>query len=279
MRTRSLADTIGAENARAYYHMVAKVESNHNPKAKNPRSTASGLYQPIKSTWEGLGFKWADRWDVATQNLFIEKFTFSNVRELLASGCAINFATLYGAHFLGANGLLKTMRGKPNDPITSVTSAAQRKANPAILGELIDNSYAVKESFRRRTVKDFCDWLETKTGHSVYTNLVQGKISAPAPEVPATKEGNAVMNWTNLLVNKTVLQYILNAIGGALLARGFMDAELWAQISGALLVAVPSIFGAKSAATEKVMLGGSVSKVADLSPATQNAIAKEIGAK
>jgi hypothetical protein len=153
-----------------YYALVAKVESNNNPKAKNPNSSASGLYQPIKGTWESYGFDWADRWDVGKQNAFIRVFTAHNAKQLVAAGCAVNFATLYGAHFLGPGGLLKVMRGIPVNSIATVTSAAQRKANPSILNG---------------TVKDFCDWLEKKTGDSVYKRYTKGGfVSGPGAVVP-----------------------------------------------------------------------------------------------
>lgn len=273
----TLSALIGDQIARDYYYLIAGIESNHNPNAKNPLSSASGLYQPIRSTWEGLGFDWAKRWDVAEQNRFIEKFTFSNARALMARGCAINFATLYGAHFLGANGLLGVMDDSPSDPITKSTSAAQRKANPSILGETVNmgNGQA-----RRRNVKDFCDWLEKKTGHSVYRNLVTAPaapLTVEAPK-PAT-EGNAIMNWTNWLVGKTSLQYILVAIGGVLIGKGWVSAADWAEISAGLLLLIPAIFGIKNAATEKAMVGGQVAKIADMTPAMQNAIAREVAAK
>lgn len=251
-----------ADKETAYYKLIAKIESNNNPLAKNPLSTASGLYQPIKSTWTAYGFAWSDVFNVAKQEQFIRRFTADNARILNDAGCAINFATLYGAHFLGAQGLLRAMRGKPADSISTVTSAAQRKANPTIL---------------KGTIKDFCDWLERKTGDSVYKRYTDKPVKIEAP-ISAPK-GNTVMNWLNGLVGKTAIQYILAAIGGFLVSTGKLDAGQWETIAGAVLVLVGLIPGAVAAATEKLMVGGKVVKIADLPPSTQALLAKEAGAK
>lgn len=157
-----------------YFNLISKIESNHNPKAKNPNSTASGRFQFIRSTWEGLGYKWADVFNDDLQWQAIRKFTEQNANILRANGCAINFATLYGAHFLGASGFLRIMRADPKAGIDSVTSAAQRKANPTIL---------------KGTVADFCEWLRKKTGDSVYKRYTKsGWVDGHGIEVPPGDE-------------------------------------------------------------------------------------------
>lgn len=140
---------LSAADEQRYYAVISKIESNDNPKAKAKTSSASGRFQFIRSTWEGLGYDWADVFNDKLQYEAIEKLTRQNAQALAKAGCAINFATLYGAHFLGVAGLLRVMRGSPADPIESVTLAAQRKANPTIL---------------KGSIKNFTDWLERKTG-------------------------------------------------------------------------------------------------------------------
>lgn len=246
----------------AYYAIIAKIESGNNPMAKNSKSTASGLYQPIKSTWISFGFAWKDVFNVDKQNEFIRKFTAANAAVLNKSGCAVNFATLYGAHFLGASGLLQVMRGNPGDSITTVTSAAQRKANPTILNG---------------TIGDFCAWLKKKTGDDVSRRYPGAdEISVPvAVNQPAEV---SPMNWFNGLVLSTILKYVLSIIGTVVVGKGYLDNAAWLQIVGLIMTALGPILGAKSAATEKVMLNGTTAKVATLTPATQASIAREIGA-
>lgn len=179
------------DKAAEYIRLLSKIESSDNPNAKAPTSSASGRFQFIKSTWEGLGYNWADRFNDKLQYEAAEKFTNQNAKGLKAAGCAINFATLYGSHFLGLAGFLKIMRAAgPQTPIEAVTTAAQRKANPSIL---------------KGTVGDFGDWLRRKTGDDYtkrYTD--SGFVSGPdvvlPPEMP-TKAHNpiAVLGFIGLL--------------------------------------------------------------------------------
>lgn len=51
-----LQDATPAE--REFLACVAKRESNNNPRARNPRSSAAGTYQFLTATWQGNA-KWA----------------------------------------------------------------------------------------------------------------------------------------------------------------------------------------------------------------------------
>lgn len=154
------------DKANEYIRLISKIESSDNPNAKAKTSSASGRFQFIKSTWEGLGYNWKDVFNDKLQYEAIEKFTNQNARGLKQAGCAINFATLYGSHFLGLAGFLRIMRAAgPQTPIEAVTEPAQRKANPTIL---------------RGTVADFGAWLKRKTGDE-YTKRYEP--AQPSPEV------------------------------------------------------------------------------------------------
>lgn len=193
-----------AEAEAEYYKKLAMIESGNNPKAKASTSSASGLYQPIKSTWERYGYNWKDVFDVKLQNEFVERFTRDNANILIKAGCAINFATLYGAHFLGPSGFLKVMRGVPSASISTVTSANQRKANPSIL---------------TGTIRDFTDWLKRKTGDE-YTKRYTGGATptpqpkpAPIPVEPAyptpPKKSRAWVYFVGLLIAVAIVVYFV----------------------------------------------------------------------
>ena len=158
------------EAEQEYYKKISKIESNDNPKAKAKTSSASGRFQFIRATWEGLGYDWKDVFNDKKQWEAIERFTKRNAAALVEAGCAVNHATLYGAHFLGVSGFLRVMRGDPSASIATVTNEAQRRANPTIL---------------KGTIRDFTDWLKRKTGDDYTKRYTKsGWVSGPGVELP-----------------------------------------------------------------------------------------------
>lgn len=98
-------------------------ESGGNDLARNPSSTATGRYQFTEGTWNGLARKYPNlgltpngRTDPAQQERAMQAFTRDNAQALTAAGIPINPQTLYGAHFLGANGFTSFARGAVNNP-------------------------------------------------------------------------------------------------------------------------------------------------------------------
>jgi len=160
-----------------YYTTLARIESNNQLYARAPSSTASGLYQFIRSTWESLGGTWGTQSGVAfgglrpsreEQHRMVERLTAQNASVLQRAGVLLNKATLYAAHFLGAGAAARLLAASPNTPIESVTTAAQRRANPTILKA-------------GSTVADFFAWLERKTGDAVNAIAGSGSRGATFP--------------------------------------------------------------------------------------------------
>ncbi len=153
----------GAQIPDSYWPMLSKIESNDRPYAKAAPSSGSGLYQFLRATWLGEGGQWGPDMTRAfggynpsaeEQLARAKTFTQKNADALATAGVAINRATLYAAHFLGVGTAIRALNAAPGDPIESVTSEQQRKANPSILppgGRVID----------------FWRWLERKTGDKV----------------------------------------------------------------------------------------------------------------
>jgi hypothetical protein len=154
-----------------YYNILAKIESGNRPNIKAPTSSASGLYQFIKSTAIQFGLPWGNDptkafggaiVSIDQQNEAIAKFTQGNASFLEKAGIAINNATLYAAHFLGA-GTAKTILGAdPNAKVSSIVSPGVITANPFL---------------KNMTVQGFYDWLSKKTGATVNS-------SSPLPKGP-----------------------------------------------------------------------------------------------
>lgn len=142
-----------------YWPMLSKIESGNRPYIKAKTSTASGLYQFIKSTWIGEGGKWGADASKAfggltppesEQTARAKTFTEKNVAILKAKGIPINKASLYAAHFFGAGMAAKVIGSDVDARADLIAGTAATNANPSIL--------------KGKTVGQFLTWLHGKTG-------------------------------------------------------------------------------------------------------------------
>jgi hypothetical protein len=143
-----------------YFEMLARIESGNRPYVKSATSSASGLYQFIRSTWIAEGGAWGPdasqafgglRPSVEEQTARARSFTMKNLVALQAAGIPINAATLYAAHFLGPGTAIRMLKAPPEARAADVAGEAAARANGSILGG-------------GRTVRQFREWLERKTG-------------------------------------------------------------------------------------------------------------------
>lgn len=141
-----------------YFDTLAKIESNHRPYVKAASSSASGLYQFIKSTWIGEGGQWGPnpkeafgglKPPVAEQTMRARTFTERNAKALRNAGIPVTKATLYAAHFLGSGTAVKILRARDDIRADQLAGAAATNANPSVLKD--------------KTVGDFKAWLARKT--------------------------------------------------------------------------------------------------------------------
>lgn len=142
-----------------YWPMLSKIESADRPYVKAGTSSASGLYQFIKSTWEGEGGLWGTNMALAfgglrpseTEQLQRAKtFTAKNAEYLKKAGIPINRASLYAAHFFGPLTAARVIKADVSAMADALAGAAATNANPSIL--------------RGKTVGQFLTWLHNKTG-------------------------------------------------------------------------------------------------------------------
>jgi hypothetical protein len=143
-----------------YFEMLARIESGNRPYVKAATSSASGLYQFIRSTWIAEGGAWGPvrskafgglKPSVEEQTARARSFTMKNVKALQAAGVPINSATLYAAHFLGPGTAIRMLKAPLDARAAVIADEAAARANPSILGG-------------GRTVRQFREWLERKTG-------------------------------------------------------------------------------------------------------------------
>lgn len=142
-----------------YWPMLSKIESNNRPYIKAPTSSASGLYQFIRSTWRGEGGQWGPDMSKAFGGLKptpeeqlarAKTFTEKNARYLQQQGIPINKASLYAAHFFGPVTAARVIGAGVNERADIIAGRAATDANPSIL--------------RGKTVGEFLAWLHRKTG-------------------------------------------------------------------------------------------------------------------
>jgi hypothetical protein len=143
----------------AYWPMLAHIESGNRPYVKAPTSSASGLYQFIRSTWLSFGGQWGNdltqafgglKPSIDEQLRIAKAFTEKNVAILRAKGVPINNASLYAAHFLGAGMAAQVIAADVTAIADLIAGPDATNANPTIL--------------RGKTVGQFLSWLHNKTG-------------------------------------------------------------------------------------------------------------------
>lgn len=142
-----------------YWPMLSKIESADQPYVQARSSSASGLYQFIRSTWIGEGGAWGPtlrpafgglKPSVEEQLARAKTFTAKNAAVLKAKGVPINKASLYAAHFFGAGMAAKVIGADVNARADLIAGEAATDANPSIL--------------KGKTVGQFLSWLHGKTG-------------------------------------------------------------------------------------------------------------------
>lgn len=141
-----------------YIESARAAESGGNDAARNPKSTATGRYQFLESTWNGLASQYPElgltadgRTDPAQQERAMERFTQDNARSLSGAGIPVDPGTLYAAHFLGAGGATKALTADPGTPMAALVDPAVIQANPQL---------------RNMSAGDFAQWAQRKGGNS-----------------------------------------------------------------------------------------------------------------
>lgn len=105
---------------------IAQLESSFDPNAKNPNSTASGLWQFIRGTAKQYGVN--NPFDPVESTQGAMRLASDNARALRNAGLPVTAGTLYLAHQQGIGGALKLLKN-PNAPAESIVGAAAVRLN------------------------------------------------------------------------------------------------------------------------------------------------------
>lgn len=140
----------GANPQEGFMARVRQRESGGDDDARNPRSSATGRYQFIDSTWiayftrrygrSGLSDAQilARRSDSAVQDQLMRDLTADNAGSLRRGGEAVTEGNLYLAHFAGPRGALDVLRAPEGALIETVLGRAVIDANPFLRGKTVD---------------------------------------------------------------------------------------------------------------------------------------------
>ena len=173
-------------NLDTYMASTRASESGGRVNAKNPKSSALGLYQPLKGTWNGVARKYPElgltpdgRTDPDQQERFMLAFTYDNAEALSNAGIPVTNGNLYAAHFLGAGGAQKVLRANPNASVSSLVPPEVIKANPFLSG---------------MSVADFERWADRKgnvaTRRKKSNKALNAAVGGMITAIPDDEEDN-----------------------------------------------------------------------------------------
>ena len=131
---------------------IAKAESGLRPNAKAKTSSATGLFQFIRSTWSQMVKKYGKETGIGIEDIKDPKanavmgalFTRDNIKSLRSTlGREPTTREIYLAHFAGLGGarkVLKALQKNPKAAVSAGFTTAQIRANRSLLkGSLMDS--------------------------------------------------------------------------------------------------------------------------------------------
>ncbi len=178
----------------------ARVESNFRPDIKAKTSSATGLYQFINTTWMGMVEKYGEKYGIDTQAKSKKEILDLRKDPKMASYMAAEFAKensnhlqntvggeigetdLYLAHFLGAGGAEKFLKGwkdNPNQAADQLFPAAA-KANK--------NVFYDRQTGKTRTLDDVYQFFANKFDANTTYQTAVAQTQAPRAIEPKGEE-------------------------------------------------------------------------------------------
>jgi hypothetical protein len=162
---------------------------NRSGPGGTPTSSAFGIGQMLKGTFEGLASKAKPdnalygktfenyKQDVNLQKEALTQYTANSKKRLEDAGIAATDSALYMAHFLGAEGAIRLLKSNESTALSQAVSAESMAANANVFGKL-------------STVGDLKKWADTKMGGAGYntSSLPTGPRTTSQPTMPTTND-------------------------------------------------------------------------------------------
>lgn len=219
----SAATTVGVPPQ--YMLAIAAAESNLKPRAKNPRSTASGLFQFIESTWNDQvatngnkhGVMVGDVFDSRSNALMGAEFTKVNFDALTKFlGRPPTLEETYFAHFSGLGGAKKILKKMKTNPKLSAVDAWGQKAadaNPTIFTAGATAQDVLKKLTRRvtRASERFPDAAPKQ--EAVVTGLSDDEIQRELAFIATLEDSQVIERQDALRKRLGIGEFARNASG------------------------------------------------------------------
>ena len=187
-----------------FYKGTMAAESGGDPNARNPLSSATGLYQFTDDTWAGVVRNYGQRYgirpdgilDPDQQNRAIRAITENEYLPVVQrGGRPVSAAELYAPHLLGAPTYSRLASADPNaraaDVIPNWVNDRGRGVFQANTGVFKDPNITVAEAFQRIN-----DYYTRKAGGPVSPRKAPGVHKAPPP-VASTPAPSPVASSTS----------------------------------------------------------------------------------
>jgi hypothetical protein len=143
-----------------YALATAQRESGFNPRAKNPNSSASGLFQFINGTWKDYGR--GDVFDPYANADAFGRYTQNSAKLLSNAGYDASAGNLYLAHFLGAGGALNALKAP----------------DTAYVRDIMPDVASANPHTKNMTFAELRNWAATKAGGDIkMAELTDKKLS------------------------------------------------------------------------------------------------------
>jgi hypothetical protein len=129
---------------------IAAKESSFNPNAKSNTSSATGLYQFIKKTWESM---WPDSDFIPDpKDPFLNADAGARfIKQIQTKLKTDDFALLYLGHFLGPSCAFKFMNALKENPLQSIDKIVSQK-------QIDSNKSVFLKNNKMKNLQEIYDW-------------------------------------------------------------------------------------------------------------------------